>query len=115
MSSPSLLTVQPRKWLHTPKRKYNLTHEVLPYEIEIELPVNVTLSIYSYLTPKYMQTPTKAKIERMAVELNHKITTMNELIAIKKHRELIKEKQAQDKKELLEKIDRIIKTLEKSL
>ena len=113
MSSPSLLTVQPRKWSHTPKRNYNLTHEVLPYEIEMELPVSVTLSIYSYLTPKYMQTPIKAKIERMSIELNHKMTIMRELIIEKKRRELIKHMREEERKKLVEKIDGLIKILEK--
>lgn len=107
MSTPSQLTLQPRKWLHTPKRNYNLPHEVLPYEIEIELPINVILSIYSYLTPKYMQQPKKEKLERMSIELNHKMTAMKELIMEKKRRQLIRERQEQRRKELMQALNNI--------
>jgi hypothetical protein len=75
-----------RKWLHQPAPTYILTHEVLPYEIEFELPTPVILNIYSYVTPKYMQTPRRMKIERMSIELNHKMTTLNELFALRRYR-----------------------------
>ncbi len=87
-----------------------MKYEALPYEIEFELPINVTMLIYSYVTPKYMQTPNKNKILRMNIELNHKISTMKELITLKERRKLAKKKRNE---QLRESINNIIVALEK--
>lgn len=115
MSSPSLLSLQTRKWLHTPERHYQLNHEVLPYEIEFELPINVIQNIYSYVAPKYMQDVKKQKIERMSIELNHKQTTLRELIEVKRRRLVAKKKREQQKQELVANLEAIIAALQKNL
>ena len=94
------------------KHLYKLNHEVLPYEIERGLPYAVIDSIYSFLRPRFSQTPQKIKIERMKIEFNHKLSTYKELLLEKKGRLLLRQRQ---RKNLVEKIDGLIKVLEKSV
>jgi hypothetical protein len=97
------------------KPTYKLNHEVLPYEIERGLPYAVIDSIYSFLRPRFSQTPKKIKIERMKIEFNHKLSTYKELLLEKKRRLLLRQKQEEERKNLVGKIDGLIKVLEKSL
>ncbi len=106
------LTLQKYNWLSTPKRSYEMHHEVLPYEIELELPMPIITNIYSFLTPKYMQTPTRIKIKQRSIDINHRITKLNELLILKKERKL---QRIQQRKELIENLTKIIDALEKSL
>jgi hypothetical protein len=106
------LRLKKHNWLSTPKRLYEMQHPALPYEIELELPMPVITNIYLFLTPKYMQTPTRIKIQQRSIDINHRITKLNELLLLKKQR---KEKRIQQRKELIENLTKIIDALEKSL
>jgi hypothetical protein len=94
------------------ERTYKLNHEVLPYEIERSLPFPIIDKIYSFLRPKYSQTPRRIKIERYQIELNHKMTIYKELLLEKQRRRLEKERERQA---LVDQLDKIIHTLEKLL
>ncbi len=94
------------------ERTYKLNHEALPYNIELSLPLNVIDSIYSFLRPRYSQTPLRIKMERHQIELNHKITRLNELLELRRKRRIEKEKKRQD---LIQHLDKIIASLEKLL
>ncbi len=97
------------------ERAYKLNHEVLPYEIERGLPYAVIDSIYSFLRPRYSQTERRIKMERMKIEYNHKASIYKELLLEKKRRLLLRQKEEEQRKKLVEKIEGLIKVLEKSL
>jgi hypothetical protein len=96
----------------TDKKLYKLNHEVLPRDIEKSLPLTVINNIYSFLLPRYCQTPRAMKIERMQLEYNDKVMRYKELMLEKKRRELEK---AKKQRLLVKEFDKIIQTLEKLL
>ncbi len=90
------------------KRAYQLNHEVLPYNIELKLPFNVIDNIYSYLRPKYQQRPRNVKIERLAISINHRMTTLNEIMEIRR-------KKREARKKCIEQLTKIETILESIL
>jgi hypothetical protein len=94
-----------------PDRMYKLSHNVLPYEIELKLPANVIDNIYSFLRPKYMQTPQRITIERRKIHLNHLSTAYYQLKLKKIKRDYAKRKQEENKKKLLELLSQLEKQL----
>ena len=90
---------------------YKLPHETLPYELERNLPIAVVDTIYSYLRPKPV-TKNTTRILRLEMDLNHKISAMNELLA---RRQKIRQEKEERRKKLVASLENIINSLESSL
>jgi hypothetical protein len=90
---------------------YKLPHEVMPYELERSLPMAVVDRIYSYLRPK-PATKNATRILRLEMDLNHKISAMNELLA---RRQKVREEKEERRKKLVASLENIINSLESSL
>ena len=64
------------------KRVYKINHEVLPYEIELNLPHNVINNIYSFLRKN--NSTRSVKIEMLSISINHKIIALREKLEQRK-------------------------------
>ena len=93
--------------------KYKLSHEVLPYDLELSLPENIVDNIYSFLRRR--KDPKFIKQERLTMYLNHKITAFQKLQQEKLRRLLERKKQNELRTKIVDTLDKLTKILESQL